>query len=311
VDTKYLHAGTTAGEWRLYGDEALTPLDVNTDRESSYGSSDIQAHVVGHTIVYVQRGGKTIRTLKYDLMNDSFLSPDLSLQARHLLEQGIADMTYQNRPEPIVWVVTNDGHLIGSTYDPVVDITAFHKHTTDGDFESICVIPGSNEDELWAVVKRTINGTVKRFIEQFQTYEWSDVENAIFMDSAVTYSGTAATTVSGADHLEGCDVSIMTDGAVHPSKTVTGGTVTLDWAASHIHIGLPYSSNVTTMRINAPASTGTIQGKQQRVFKATVRLKDTIGCKVGRTTTDADTIPFRQSSDRMGQPLLYFLVISM
>ena len=41
----------------------------------------------------------------------------------------------------------------------------------------------------------------------------------------------------------------MADGAVHPQKTVTSGSITLDRAASVVHLGLPYESDLETLPI--------------------------------------------------------------
>ncbi len=66
------------------------------------------------------------------------------------------------------------------------------------------MIPGDPEDELWLVVRRTINSATVRYIERLKTFNYgTSLEDAFFMDSGLTYDGAAATAISGLGHLEG------------------------------------------------------------------------------------------------------------
>lgn len=70
------------------------------------------------------------------------------------------------------------------------DTLAWARHKTgvdqDDDFESIAKIPGSNgEDQVYVVVKRTINGQTKKYIEQFQPVDFGDQNDAWFVDAGL------------------------------------------------------------------------------------------------------------------------------
>lgn len=174
--------------------------------------------------------------------------------------------------------------------------------------ESIAVIPGDlDEDQVWMIVQRNIGGTTKRFVEFLMPYNFgSDVEDAFFVDSGLTYDGAAATSISGLSHLEGQVVTILADGAAHPTKTVSSGAITLDRSAQKVHVGLGYNSTLKTMRIEAGARDGTSQGKIKRIHDITLRLFKTVGVKVGPSTSTTDIIPFRSSADEMDQSLDMF-----
>ena len=147
------------------------------------------------------------------------------------------------------------------------------------------------------MVKRTIGGATKRYIEYFSSFDFgSDVEDAFFVDSGLTYSGSSATSISGLDHLEGQSVSILANGATHPDKTVSSGAISLDFAVTKAHIGLNYSSTLQTMRIEAGGTEGTAQGKTKRIHEVVLRLFRTVGVKVGSSETELDRIPFRSSA---------------
>ena len=135
--------------------------------------------------------------------------------------------------------------------------------------ESVAVIPTDDtEYEVYVIVKRTINGATRRFVEVLNVFDFDQTDNTSFnfLDSQLSYSGSAASTISGLDHLEGQTVSILADGATHPDKTVSSGSVTLDRSAISVKVGLAYTSLLQTMRLNAGSQNGTSQGKTKRIY---------------------------------------------
>ena len=170
--------------------------------------------------------------------------------------------------------------------------------------ESVAVIPTDDtEYEVYVIVKRTINGATRRFVEVLNVFDFDQTDNTSFnfLDSQLSYSGSAATTISGLDHLEGQTVSILADGASHPDKTVSSGSVTLDRSALNVKVGLAYTSLLQTMRLNAGSQNGTSQGKTKRIYDITVRMFETIGVEVGPNLNDMERIPFRSSADLMDE----------
>ena len=170
--------------------------------------------------------------------------------------------------------------------------------------ESVAVIPTDDtEYEVYVIVKRTINGATRRFVEVLNVFDFDQTDNTSFnfLDSQLSYSGSAATTISGLDHLEGQTVSILADGATHPDKTVSSGSVTLDRSALNVKVGLAYRSLLQTMRLNAGSQNGTSQGKTKRIYDITVRMFETIGVEVGPNLNDMERIPFRSSADLMDE----------
>jgi len=182
----------------------------------------------------------------------------------------------------------------------------------DAKVESVATISGDlNEDELWVIVQRFVNGSVVRHIECFSDFDFDETapEDFKFLDSHLSYSGVAVSSLSGLDHLEGETVSILADGATHSTKVVSSGAVSLDRASRKVVIGLPYNSILQTMRIEAGAgqTEGTAQGKVKRISKVILRLFETVGAKVGPTLDSLETVPFRTTSSAMDLPVSTFL----
>jgi len=79
--------------------------------------------------------------------------------------------------------------------------------------------------------------------------------------------------------------------------------VSLNWSSSVVHVGLPYSSEVVTLPLEAGGTAGTSQGKTKRISKLTLRFVNTLGGKAGLYGgLDLDTLESRDYSDLMDNP---------
>jgi len=200
----------------------------------------------------------------------------------------------------------------------VVSLTSAHTSEQtdnilqDAKVESVATISGDlNEDELWIISQRWVNGAVRRFVECFSDFDFDETapQDFKFLDSHLSYSGVAVSSLSGLDHLEGETVSILADGATHATKVVTSGAIALTRSATKVVVGLPYASVLQTMRIEAGAGQfeGTAQAKIKRISKVTLRLFETVGAKVGPSLDNLETVPFRTTSGAMDLPVSTFL----
>ena len=172
--------------------------------------------------------------------------------------------------------------------------------------ESLAIIPSSTtgEEELWMIVQRTINGTTRRYIEylsnQFDVDEDETKADAFFIDSGLTYSSTAASSISGLDHLEGEAVSILGDGSVYTKRNVSSGAISsIDPTVEKAQIGLTQQCTMKTLRPEAGGDDGTAQSKTKRDFEVTLRFISTLGGQIGPDTSNLDEIIFRTGSDPM------------
>ena len=265
---------TSSGEWKLSSGNAdsLTPTSVQIKPQSYTGASNVQPAVTGNSILYAQDRGAGVRELTYSWETQAYKTIDASIMAPHLFTgYTITDMAFSRSPYNCLWVVRSDGVLLGLTYVPDQQVLGWHHHTTDGEFESVAVVSEGTEDVLYCVVKRTIGGNTKRYVERLHTREFTDQADAFHVDSGLTYDGTPATTFSGLSHLEGKTVSILADGAVAPSKVVTSGQVTIPVAASVVQIGLPIDCMVKTLPVVVETQ-GFGQGRVKNVSAVFLRV---------------------------------------
>jgi hypothetical protein len=300
-----LIAFTAGGEFRIYSDNApaITPTSVTIKPQGYAGASNVQPVVTTGSILYVQAQGSRIRELSYSWEANSYRTVDASIMAPHRFNGfSVAELAYSRAPDSIAWAVRDDGTLLGLTYVPDQQVYGWHAHDTDGQFESVCVVPENNEDVLYAVVRRTIGANQLRYIERLHTRMLVDLEDAFFVDSGLTYSGAPATTISGLTHLEGKTVDILADGAVEARQVVTGGQVVLGTPASLVHIGLPITADLRTLPLAMEGAQAAGQGTVKNVNKVHLRVSQSSVIKAGPSFDRLREYPARAVSDPYGSP---------
>lgn len=258
---------------------ALTPTSVTVKPQSYWGGGNLQPLVSGNRALFIQGLGSAVRDLGYEYSVDGFKGNDLSVMARHLLDgHSVVSWAYAQVPDSTFWLVRSDGALLSLTYFNEQELQAWALHTTpNGSFERVAVIEGEDRHELYAVVRRTVDGVERRFIERLARRRLDTISDAAFLDSHLTYGGSAITSVSGLDHLEGATVGIMADGTVLDDAVVSGGAVTLPRGFSTVVVGLRYDADsvIETLDIDLGAvqGLGSVQGRKKSLTGATIRLE--------------------------------------
>ena len=362
---------TGSAEWRIasVNSDAITPSSISVKPQSYVGANNAQPVIVNNSMVYAAARGGHVRELGYNWQANGFITGDLSLRAPHLFDNfRIADMALAKAPLPIVWMTSSSGKLIGFTYVPEQQVGAWHQHDTDGTFESVATVSEGDDDVVYCVIKRTINGASKKYIERMGTRLYATQRDSFFVDAGATYNGTNTNTgrnvtisggtnytkgesvtitanynlfnappnlddvgdaivlvdgtnyyrcnivsttsqtvatvkldrdlpvnlrntaittyevarnvISGITWLEGKTVSILADGAVHPQKVVSSGSITLDRASSIVHVGLPYESDLQSLPLALQAEAFG-QGRVKNLNHVWVRVLESSGIFAG------------------------------
>ena len=285
-----LLAFTVGGEFRIFAknSDALTPASATPKAQSYVGANNVQPAIAENAVLYAQASGGHVREFAYTgegLAGAAFSNLDISVLAPHLFDgYTMVDMAFSRTSTcPILWVVRSDGVLLGMTYVPGQNVRAWHQHTTDGLFESCCCVAEGGEDVLYVVVQRTINSRQVRSIERLHTRQFTNQEDAFFVDCGLSYSGTATTTITGLWHLEGRSVVALADGAVVDGLTVTAGTVELPALASVVHVGLVINAELQTLPVSYQTDEAFGQGVVKDVNKVHLRVSRSGAMHVGPT----------------------------
>jgi len=320
--SKAFQIGTLGDEWTVTGSttNAIAPTNVLALRQTNNGSDRLHPLMVGLTTLFVERHGRTVNEFVYDLSYDSYKNSDISILAPHLTElYGITDWSYQQTPNGIVWCIREDGDMIGLTYQRQHKVVGWHHHHTDGEYLKTATIPGNiREDIVFVLVHRVIDDVDKYYMERFSPQFYSDKAiDGRFMDSWITnLPGNASTLkqtgtiLSGLDHLEGKEISLLADGTVHPPRTVENGQVTLNNTYTEVLAGLPYVSELRPNLADVPSEGGTSIGRMQRTTHVDIQFHNTLGGFIGKTDSeDGDSeeeIIYRVPGDPTGSAVPMF-----
>lgn len=238
-----LAIGTTGGEWSARGSdlqETISPTNINVTKQSNYGSSNVRPLLVNGSILFVQRNNRKVREFSYDEASRIFQSSDVTVLSDHITAGGLKSVSYQSDRDSIYWGVTNTGNLVGMTYEKEQSVIAWHRHNTQGFFESVETIYGTIDDEVWVCVRRFVNGNVRRFIERMSGYFNPSVDRPLRIGTScrsTTYTLPAIT--------QQPQSAIIYEGGSYTFMVVAVGATGYQWYKNDVLIGGATSSTLT------------------------------------------------------------------
>lgn len=303
---RWLHAGTRlllggqGSEWEARSsslDEPLTPTNFNIKLVSTRGSAAVDAEMVDHDIVFVDRS--KVRVLgEVPDSGGGYTPVDMNNIVPEVTSTGVANMAVQRQPDTRLHLVLLDGTVAVLVYDKVENVKCWTKLSTTGSVERVVVLPGDEEDRVYYAVNRTINGATVRTLERFA--KWSECVGGTvnkMADGFVTYSGVATTSITGLDHLEGETVVCWADGTYQGSFVVTAGEVTLTTAVSEAVVGLTYRARWRSTKLAMAAQGGAALSQPRRVDHVALILANTHakGIKYGVDFDYMDDLPLMES----------------
>lgn len=282
--------GTRGGEFIARSgtdEEAITGDNITVRRQSNYGvASGTQPKFVDSSLLFIQRSSERLHGLQLGLESGRYSAPDLTALSAEILRPGAVEIAYQASPFRQAWVRKSDGGLavLTTVSDEEVlgwsDFTIGWNAATAGanspTIESITVKPHPDldEDHLWLIVRRYINGAWTRYIEILEKpFDEDDaIEDGFFVDCGLTYDGIATTEITGLGHLEGETVQVLADGVHITDKTVnSAGSISIP-SSTTVQIGYSYDSKLQTMRFEAGGTDGTSHGRRKRIRQLIARL---------------------------------------
>lgn len=169
-----LNVGTLGAEFKVFtydSESVLTPSTTQSARVTSLGSESIEPISMPRGTVFVQRSGRKLRHAIFSASLAEDETPiDMNIWAPHIAERGVSHMAYQNEPNGIIWVCTNDGGLASLTYDEEQRVMGWGRHKIAGKnsvVHHVCTIPVKSalQYRLFLVVDRDVNGKRIRCVE--------------------------------------------------------------------------------------------------------------------------------------------------
>jgi hypothetical protein len=320
--------GTASGELACSeqtSSEPFGPGNVRVSRVSGYGVSGAQPLPIGNSLMFVERGARKTREMRYSIEVESFASRDLNVYADHIFARCSA-LAHQRVPFGVVWAIDVSGQLKAMTYQAEQEVWAWAQHTLGGrglglgtlpKVVSMAVVtsPDGVHDDLWLCVERQIGSSIVYYIEVLGPHlSWTalgyvtvdqvtDPKDAAHLDCQVQkFLLAGATTVTGLAHLEGESVACVADGALTTMATTVASSaisIAVQDDACRAWVGFPRNADIIPAPPAGPPVAGTSQAKRTRTTHLGARVVRSSGFVFGKPGGTLDRVTVRKQSDDM------------
>lgn len=294
---------TAGNEWTVSGSDTVTPSKAVPKMQTTRGCSAVEPLMIGGRIVFVQGRGSTVRDMAYSYETDSYGGNDLTLLAKHIIENvQIVDSAYKQEPDSTIYFVRSDGTMACLSYIMEQKVYAWSTIETQGKIEAVAAVQEGDEDIIYLVVKREINGVTVRNVEYLakNPAKSNNPDDYIMLDNAIEYSAaekSGGTTEIDAAELAGEKVTVIGDGRTYSGLTVSeDSTVTLPATVQHAFIGLPYRSIVELPNVEIKTGDGTMQGRKKQISNCILRLSNSLGGMVGPDINTMDLMNYDEQN---------------
>ena len=269
ISGRDLQVFTTGGEFYVpqSGTEPITPLTLTFKAVSRNGTkTGTRVQSLESGSVYIQRQGKSLNEFLFSDTQLTYVTTRISLLSGHLLKtpsrMALRRATSTDEGDLLMMVNTDDGTMAVFSIMRSQQITAPSEFITDGVFRDV----GVDVTDIYAVVKRTFNGTDRYFVEYFSFDRFTDC----------AFVGGAAASASSLPHI-GKALNVICDGVPQGNETVSGGgSVTFDRASTTSYeVGLPFTVYAKTMPVEIKLQTGTRLGFKKRIVEINAVVNDT------------------------------------
>jgi hypothetical protein len=292
--------------------EAFGPTNMRQKPESAVTTSYVPGFFIDRMLVFLDATRTQLYEATYTNEAQGLVGDEISALNEHLFNYGVTSLAYQKVPNRVLWCTTDAGPLLGFTYDRGQEIAGCAENPLGGDgvAEWVMSIPGIDRDgdQVWMIVRRTIDGEVRRSIETLAAFWRQNPDDTqdypvglgtqaypVYAHCAGVYEGTATSTLTGLEDFEGETYGVWADGVDLGDVTVQDGELVLPDAieAEAIVYGLRKSSLARTLRLSefGTGSGALALGRPTLASEATIDIYQTGFLRVGmglRTVADYD-----------------------
>lgn len=303
-----------SAEYTMRGgiEKPIAPTNVTITPSSGHGCASVRPESLDGETVFVQRAGRKVRAFGYNYDFRRYEAQDISVLAEHLTRGGIVQLAYQREPEQMLWARRADGTLLSCTIDRSQQpaVIGWAPHATSGTVDSIAVLPGVGVDSLWMIVRRTINGTPRRFIERLDdelcpfhpTVSTTQLYGNT-LDCATVFDNDPGVATFTLAHLPNTAVRVLADGTDLGTFTTNGsGSVTIPRTSKRCVIGLHFDSWFDLLNPEVPTPSGASQGQPARTGETFLNLLDSVGGVVIGVANNRQELPVKAAGEGVLRP---------
>lgn len=271
-------------------DAPLTPTAYTVRRPSRRGSADIAAVEHGDGLFFVGRGRRRLYELSMVATGTRFETTDVSRLNPAAYRGGVARVDIQMHPETRHYAVMDDGTITLLTFerrDEVVAVTQIE--IAGGLVEDVCVLPNTDQDDVYLIVNRSGSRFVERFAKEADQMSKS---TCALLDGHKVL--TSVSSITGATRFAGQTVQVWADGVRLADKTLDGsGNAALGATYARVVYGKAYTADYKSVKLAYAAQLGDAVGQTKQVRGAGLVLANSCldGISVGPDFSHLEALP--------------------
>lgn len=294
LDMQRLMVGTTGFEASIRSssfDEPITPTAFTVRNASTIGSALIPAVKLDRVAFFVSGNARRLYRLAYTGDTNDYSSTDVTRLVPNALKEQVHAVAVQRQPDARVYMVLEDGTVVVMTYEEDDKVVAFTTlETQNGDIKDVCVLPGSDQDEVYFQVVRAGVRTREMLANE---RDQESVSTCTLLDGYEVLTGSISS-ITGATRFAGQTVQVWADGRRRSDVTISGGgTASLGATYARVVYGLGYTAEFLSAKLAYAAKLGTAVGQTKIVRGAGLILANSCldGIRVGKDATYTDPMP--------------------
>lgn len=253
-------------------DRPLTPKTISIRQQSENGTAKVLPKQIDNKILYVQAGGKKVRSYIFNIQQQAYGSEDVSILAAHLIKNPVDSAVLKNSPvedAEYYYLINSDGTLVAFQTIEAQQVAAWSEADTQGTYLRIASV----NSDIYVAIRRTVNSTPFIHIEK--------MDASYFTDSATKqHFVSPSSTVASLGFLEGRTVKVKADGFVLQDRVVTGGQITLEQAVTDVEVGLGFDVEVELLPPPMPNNMQINAYTKKKVSRFFVDYYETLGIYV-------------------------------
>lgn len=251
--------------------DPITPKTVNFKKQTSIGSRpNLRAFEIEGETIFVNTS--SIHAFVYDDGQGAYSSQIVSLLSGHLVKNPIdfcVRKAYTDQGATYIVLVNNDNNLCVVDILRSQEVNSFTEQTTQGKFLNC----GTDENDIYVITERTINGTTYHYLEVF------DDNRHLDFSILKTYE-TPTNTITGLSLFRGIDFEVYTDaGLTDYAEIDENGVLQLPVDCKLFEIGFNYESIIKDLPVQTPGQGSTI-GMKKNISEVSVLLSNTSTCHI-------------------------------
>ena len=294
---------TTGGEFFIpQADlDPITPSNVSVKSTTKRGTKDgIRPVATEGGTFFIQRQGKALREMSFSDTELSYVAQNISLLSSHLIvdPKAMAVRPASDTTEGDLLMIVNGtstsgyrsassglgGKLACYMINKQQNIVASSFLETDGTFFDVAV----DLNEIYVLVKRTINSATKYYLEVFD----DDFTTDSSVQKTSSFSGTSYNLVP---HLQAKTVKVVRDDIVESdvSNVNASGTITTSaQPSSYIETGIDFTVQVITNPVEPRLPDGVSVSQKKRIVEATPLLYRCQNLTINGYEVPLQTLPY-------------------